>query len=322
MNIRVPKDWELPESAATPEREYRARSRRDFLKTAGLGIAGSVLLRPGARAATAGFPSRANPDYPGTGLKVTPYNLITSYNNFYEFGMDKGDPVGNANNGWNTEPWTVEIGGLARNPGKWDVDDLVKKFGGTEERVYRHRCVEAWSMVVPWDGFPLAKLVDFADPKPEAKYVQFTSFMDPKHAEGQRSESFGWPYLEGLRLDEARNELALIATGIYGKPIPNQNGAPLRLVTPWKYGFKGIKSIVRVDFTGKEPYNTWQRLASNEYGFYANVNPQVDHPRWSQASEKVIGGGIFSGRQATLMFNGYERQVAALYKGLDLARYY
>ena len=322
MRIHVPKEWELPESAATPEREYRARTRREFLKTAGFGLAGTVLLRPAARAAIAGFPSRANPDYSGTGLKVTPYNLITSYNNFYEFGMDKGDPVENANQGWKTDPWTIEIRGLARNPGKWDVDDLVKKFGGTEERVYRHRCVEAWSMVIPWDGFPLAKLVDFADPKPEAKFIQFTSFLDPKSAPGQRDSGFGWPYVEGLRLDEARNELALIATGIFGKPIPNQNGAPLRLVTPWKYGFKGIKSIVRVELTAREPVNTWQRLASNEYGFYANVNPQVDHPRWSQASERVIGGGFFSGRQPTLMFNGYEKQVAALYKGLDLSRYY
>ena len=322
MRIHVPKDWEIAESAATPEREYRARTRRDFLKTAGIGIAGAFLLRPGARAALAGFPSRANPDYPGTDLKVTPYNLITSYNNFYEFGMDKGDPVGEANQGWKTDPWTIEIRGLARNPGKWDVDDLVKKFGGTEERVYRHRCVEAWSMVIPWDGFPLAKLVDFADPKPAAKYIQFTSFLDPKSAPGQRDESFGWPYVEGLRLDEARNELAFIATGIYGKPIPNQNGAPLRLVTPWKYGFKGIKSIVRIELTSREPFNTWQRLARNEYGFYANVNPNVDHPRWSQASERVIGGGFFSGRQPTLMFNGYEKQVAALYKGLDLARNY
>jgi sulfoxide reductase catalytic subunit YedY len=320
MQIHVPKDWKLPESAATPEHEYRARSRRDFLKTAGLGIAGAVL--PGAaRAALAGFPSRSNPDYSGAGLKVTPYELITSYNNFYEFGMDKGDPVENANKGWKTDPWTLEIGGLAGNPGKWDVDDLVKKFGGTEERVYRHRCVEAWSMVIPWDGFPLAKLVDFADPKPGAKYIQFTSFLDPRHASGQRDDSFGWPYFEGLRLDEARNELAFIATGIYGKPIPNQNGAPLRLVTPWKYGFKGIKSIVRVDFTARAPFNTWQRLARNEYGFYANVNPFVDHPRWSQATERVIGGSFFGGRQATHMFNGYEKQVAALYQGMDLTRF-
>ena len=173
-------------------------------------------------------------------------------------------------------------------------------------------------MVVPWDGFPLARLVRLADPKPEAKYVRFTSFMDPKHAEGQRDGGFGWPYLEGLRLDEAMNELAFIATGIYGRPIPNQNGAPLRLVTPWKYGFKGAKSIVRIDFTARQPLNTWQRLAPREYGFYANVNPGVDHPRWSQASERVIGGGFFSGRQPTLMFNGYGKQVAALYRGLDL----
>jgi sulfoxide reductase catalytic subunit YedY len=192
-------------------------------------------------------------------------------------------------------------------------------MGGIEQRVYRHRCVEAWSMVVPWDGFPLRKLVDLADPKPEAKYLKLTSFSD---ADRDQAAGFGGPYVEGLRLDEARNELAFIATGIYGNPIPNQNGAPLRLVTPWKYGFKGIKAIVRVEFTTRAPVNTWQQLAAEEYGFYANVNPQVDHPRWSQASEQVIGGGIFNSRQRTLMFNGYERQVAALYEGMDLRRNY
>jgi sulfoxide reductase catalytic subunit YedY len=317
MRIRIPKDWELRESAVTPEAVYRMRNRRDFLKTLGLGAAGALFLRSSARAATGGLPGAANPDYPATGLKVTPYDLVTSYNNFYEFGMDKGDPVVNANQGWKPEPWTVEIGGLATNPGKWDVEDLIVKMGGLEERVYRHRCVEAWSMVVPWDGFALRKLVDFAGPKPGAKFVQMTSF---DRVTGSQDGGFDGPYLEGLRLDEARNELAFIATGIYGKPIPNQNGAPLRLVTPWKYGFKGIKSIVRIDFTAREPVNTWQHLASNEYGFYANVNPSVDHPRWSQASERVIGGGIFNGRQPTLLFNGYEKQVAALYQGMDLRR--
>jgi len=319
MLIRTPKDWELPESEVTPESVYRLRNRRDFLKTIGAGAASAFFLRSRALAAMGGFPAMANPDYPPGDLKVTPYELITSYNNFYEFGTDKGEPVVNANQGWKPEPWTIEIGGLVNNPGKWDVEDLLKKMGGLEERVYRHRCVEAWSMVVPWDGFPLRKLVDFADPKSGAKFVRMTSF---RHVMGSQDAGFDGPYLEGLRLDEARNELAFIATGIYGKPIPNQNGAPLRLVTPWKYGFKGIKSIVRIEFATREPFNTWQMLAGNEYGFYANVNPTVDHPRWSQASERVIGGGIFSGRQPTLMFNGYEKQVAALYQGMDLRKYF
>jgi sulfoxide reductase catalytic subunit YedY len=319
MRIRTPKNWEIPESAVTPESIYRLRNRRDFLKTLGFGAAGALLLRSGALGATTGFPSSLNPDYSGAGLKVTPYPLVTSYNNFYEFGTDKGDPVVNANKGWKTEPWTVELAGLANNPGIWDVEDLVKKMGGIEQRVYRHRCVEAWSMVIPWDGFALRKLVDFADPKPEAKFLQMTSFRDEAR---DRDAGFDGAYVEGLRLDEARNELAFIATGIYGKAIPNQNGAPLRLVTPWKYGFKGIKSIVRMEFTAREPVNTWQQLARDEYGFYANVNPTVDHPRWSQASERVIGGGVFSGRQATLMFNGYEKQVASLYQGMNLRRYF
>jgi sulfoxide reductase catalytic subunit YedY len=319
MRIRTPKDWEICESAVTPEAIYRLRDRRDFLKTLGAGVAGAFFLGNRALAATGGLPGKANYDYPPGDLKMTPYPLITHYNNFYEFGTDKGDPVVNANRGWKAEPWTVEIGGLANNPGKWDVEDLITKVGGLEERVYRHRCVEAWSMVVPWNGFPLRKLIDFANPKPEAKYVKMTSFQ---HVMGSQDGGFGGAYLEGLRMDEARNELAFIATGIYGQALPNQNGAPLRLVTPWKYGFKGIKSIVRIDFTTREPFNTWQGLAGNEYGFYANVNPTVDHPRWSQASERVIGGGVFSGRQPTLMFNGYEKQVAALYQGMDLRKYF
>jgi len=320
MNILRPKEsWHLRESEVTPESVYRLRNRREFLKTIGVGAASTFFLRSHALAATGGFPAAPNSDYPPGELRVTPYTLITSYNNFYEFGLDKGDPVVNSNRGWTPEPWTVTIGGLANNSGKWNVEDLLKKMGGIEERVYRHRCVEAWSMVVPWDGFPLRKLVDFADPKPEAKYVRLTSF---EHVKGAQDAGFGGPYLEGLRIDEARNELAFIATGIYGKPIPNQNGAPLRLVTPWKYGFKGIKSIVRIDFTTREPINTWQKLAEYEYGFYANVNPSVDHPRWSQASERVIGGTLFNGRQATLMFNGYEKQVAAMYRGMDLRKYF
>ena len=321
MLIRSPKEWELPESAATPESVYH--HRRTFLKTLGFGLAGAALTPRSLFATTAGFPTRVNPNYRDPALKPTAYEHITSYNNFYEFGTDKADPKPNANQGWKTEPWTVEIGGLVRNPTKIDANELVPKMGGAEQRVYRFRCVEAWSMVIPWDGFPLAKLIQFADPKPEAKFVTFTTFNDPKNVPGQRRPILEWPYFEGLRLDEAMNDLSFIATGIYGRPIPNQNGAPLRLVVPWKYGFKGCKSIVKIDLVAKQPRNTWQVMAPDEYGFYANVNPQVDHPRWSQASERVIGeGGALGRRQRTLMFNGYEKQVAALYQGMNLARNY
>ena len=322
MLIRSPQDWELPESAATAEKLYRLANRRDFLKT--LGLTAAAFAARDLLGATAGFPTKVNPGYRDAALKPTPYDDITSYNNFYEFGTDKSDPKPNANRGWKTDPWTVELAGLVRNPQKIDANDLVGKMGGVEQRVYRHRCVEAWSMVIPWDGFQLSKLVVLADPLPEAKFLKFTSFLDPKNAPGQRDGNLDYPYVEGLRLDEATHELAFIATGIYGKPIPNQNGAPLRLVTPWKYGFKGAKSIVKIEFVAKQPRNTWNVLAPGEYGFYANVNPRVDHPRWSQASERVIGGGggVFGSRQPTLMFNGYEKQVAALYQGLDLARNY
>ncbi len=322
MLIRTPKDWELPEHLVSPETIYRIRPRREFLKAVGVGLAGATFGAKSLLAATEGFPSKENPLYPASALKPTPYDAITSYNNFYEFGLGKEDPKVYANKGWKTEPWTVELSGLIAKPGKHDVNELIKKLGGIEQRVYRHRCVEAWSMVVPWDGFPLAKLVELAEPKAEAKFLKFTTFFDPKSAPGHKTSDLEWPYLEGLRLDEATNELAFIATGIYGKPIPNQNGAPLRLVVPWKYGFKGIKSIVKIEFVAKQPRNTWNVMTPREYGFYANVNPSVDHPRWSQASERVIGGGFFSGKQKTLMFNGYEKQVAALYKDLDLTKYY
>jgi len=321
MLIRSPKDWELPESAATPEKLYHLSKRRDFLKS--LGVAGAAFAARDLLGATAGFPSKLNPDYREPALKPTAYEAITSYNNFYEFGTGKDEPVVNANRSWKTEPWTVEITGLVEAPLKIDVNDLVAKMGGVEQRVYRFRCVEAWSMVIPWDGFPLAKLVAAANPRPEAKFLKMTTFLDPKSAPGQRSGNLDYPYVEGLRLDEAIHELAFIATGIYGRPIPNQNGAPLRLVVPWKYGFKCVKSIVKFEFVAKQPMNTWQAMASSEYGFYANVNPNVDHPRWSQASERVIGGGSLLGsRQRTLMFNGYEKQVAALYKGLNLEKNY
>jgi methionine sulfoxide reductase catalytic subunit len=322
MLIRTPRDWELPESAVTAERDYLLRPRRDFLKAIGYGAAGLAggALRPrDLLATTAGFPTKVNPAFRDPALKPTAYELVTSYNNFYEFGTGKADPKPNANRGWKTEPWTVEIGGLVRQPVKIDANDLVMKMGGTEQRVYRFRCVEAWSMVIPWDGFPLAKMIAFADPKPEAKFVTFTTFNDPKNVPGQRDSNLDWPYFEGLRLDEANHELSFLATGIYGRPIPNQNGAPLRLVVPWKYGFKGIKSIVRIALTRDEPPTTWNASAPQEYGFYANVNPSVDHPRWSQTTERRIGE---LSRRPTLPFNGYAKEVAGLYAGMNLGRYF
>jgi len=318
MHIRKKYSWQLSDSAVTPEPVYLGR--RQFLRTCGLGLAANALLPRLARAATFGFPDSLNPAYKLAGVKLTSYDDITGYNNFYEWGLDKGDPKTNANRGWKTEPWTIEIGGLCGKPGKYDVNDLVKTMGGVEQRNYRHRCVEAWSMVIPWDGFPLAKLVAMAEPKPEAKYLQFTSFTDPKNCPGQRSHDFPWPYTEGLTIPEATNELAFLATGLYGKPLLNQNGAPIRLVVPWKYGFKGAKSLARIDFVAGQPKTLWNEAAPEEYGFYANVNPAVDHPRWSQKTERIIGAGFFGGRQATLKFNGYEKEVAGLYAGMDLRK--
>jgi methionine sulfoxide reductase catalytic subunit len=318
MQTHKTRSWELPDSAVTPEADYLRR--REFLRVFGLGLAATALLPPAVRAATAGFPDSLNPTFKLDGVKLTPYDLVTSYNNFYEWGLAKEEPKEFSNKGWKTEPWTIEIGGLCSKPGKYDVNDLVKIMGGIDQRNYRHRCVEAWSMVVPWDGFPLARLVALTEPKSEAKYVQFTTFFDPAICPGQRSKNFPWPYTEGLTLAEADHELAFLATGIYGKSLLNQNGAPIRLVVPWKYGFKGAKSLVRIDFVSDQPKTLWNQMAPNEYGFYANVNPEVDHPRWSQKTERVIGGGFFSGKQATLKFNGYEKEVAALYAGMDLRK--
>jgi sulfoxide reductase catalytic subunit YedY len=318
MHIIRKHSWQLPDSAVTPEPQYLGR--REFLKVFGLGLAASTALPALSRAASFGFPDSLNSGYGLAGVKLTSYNDITGYNNFYEWGLDKGDPKVNSNQGWKTEPWTIQIGGLCGKPGTYDVNDLVKTIGGIEQRNYRHRCVEAWSMVIPWDGFPLAKLVTMAEPKPEAKFLQFTSFLDPKNCPGQQSQDFPWPYTEGLTLAEANNALAFLATGIYGKPLLNQNGAPIRLVVPWKYGFKGAKSLVRIDFVATQPKTLWNEMAPNEYGFYANVNPEVDHPRWSQKTERVIGAGLFGGRQPTLKFNGYEKEVAALYPGVDLRK--
>ncbi len=246
----------------------------------------------------------------------TPYESITHYNNFYEFSTSK-DAVAEAAAGFATRPWTVRVGGLCGKPGTFDIDQILK-LAPPEERVYRMRCVEAWSMVIPWVGFPLGKLLDAVEPWSEAKYVAFTTLHDPSRMPGQRGDVLDWPYVEGLRMDEAMHPLTILASGLYGRQLPPQDGAPLRLVVPWKYGFKGIKSIVKIDLVRDEPPTTWNLAAPREYGFYANVNPNVDHPRWSQASETRIGAG--SGRRPTLMFNGYADQVAHLYSGMDLER--
>lgn len=243
---------------------------------------------------------------------------ITQYNNFYEFGTGKTDPSEYAGE-LTTTPWTVEIDGMVKNPGKYDIDD-IKAAMTIEERIYRFRCVEAWSMVVPWNGFELADLLEVAGVQEGAKYVAFETLYRPEEMRGQRFQSLDWPYVEGLRLDEAMNPLTLMATGIYGKDLPNQNGAPLRLVVPWKYGFKSIKSIVKITITDKQPPTSWNKANAREYGFYSNVNPNVSHPRWSQASERLIGGGLFAKRVPTLMFNGYEDEVASMYEGMDLSK--
>jgi len=248
-----------------------------------------------------------------TDEKQTSFEDITHYNNFYEFSTDKGG-VADVASGFVTRPWTVEVKGLCRKPMTFDLDDLLK-IAPAEERVYRMRCVEAWSMVIPWVGFPLGKLLERVEPLSDAKYVAFQTLYDPKRMPNQKRNVLDWPYVEGLRMDEAMHPLAILASGLYGKQLPNQDGAPLRLVAPWKYGFKGIKSIVKIELVAQQPPTTWNGYASSEYGFYSNVNPKVDHPRWSQATEQRIGE---FGRRDTLMFNGYAEQVGHLYAGMDL----
>lgn len=276
-------------------------NRRKFLAGAGAMLASSALTEKAM----------------AEELELTSFEDITSYNNFYEFGWDKGDPAALAGL-MTTKPWSIEIAGLVDKPGIYDLEELVA--GQTiEERIYRFRCVEAWSMVVPWNGFELSALLNWVGVQPSARYVAFETLLRPEEMPGQKSASFPWPYVEGLRLDEAMHPLTLMATGLYGAPMPNQNGAPIRLVVPWKYGFKSIKSIVKITLTDQQPPTTWNKLQPSEYGFYANVNPTVDHPRWSQASERRIGGGLLAGRIDTLMFNGYGDQVASLYAGQDLA---
>jgi methionine sulfoxide reductase catalytic subunit len=256
-----------------------------------------------------------------TDVPATPLEYVTGYNNFYEFGTGKQDPSANAHT-LTVSPWTVKIDGLVNKPGDYALEDIVPAV--LEERIYRFRCVEAWSMVIPWVGFQLSDLLDRVEPQGSAKYVAFETLVRPEEMPGQRGffQPLPWPYVEGLRLDEAMHPLTILATGVYGEELPNQNGAPLRLVVPWKYGFKSIKSIVRISLVEDEPPTTWNNAIAREYGFYSNVNPNVDHPRWSQASERVIAGGLLTERRPTLMFNGYEEEVASLYDGMDLAKFY
>ncbi|MDP9011445.1 MAG: protein-methionine-sulfoxide reductase catalytic subunit MsrP [Pseudomonadota bacterium] len=311
-------------SDITPYEKYL--SRRAVL-AAGAGLAAAQTLGRFGADAWAGDkqPPAATLTFTrNTALSVTDtpnsYQDITTYNNFYEFGTDKSEPAQNAQK-FRTQPWTVTVAGEAELTGSYTLEDILKPHP-LEERIYRLRCVEAWSMIVPWVGFPLGDLLKRFKPTSKAKFVEFKTLYDPKQMPGERSSVLEWPYVEGLRLDEAMHPLALMAVGLYGKTLPNQNGAPLRLIVPWKYGFKGIKSIVGIKFTDQMPRTTWAAAAPSEYGFFANVNPAVDHPRWSQASERHIGGSLFDQRKPTLPFNGYGAQVASLYSGMDLRKYF
>ena len=303
-------------SEITPYSQYL--SRRDFLKTAGI-LTGSALLAacsPGSSAA----PTEEVPDLPAKqdelGEPANSYQDITNYNNFYEFSVDK-EAVNPLSQDFTTEPWTVEVYGLVNNPRTYGIEDLLKF--PQEERIYRLRCVEAWSMVIPWTGFPLASLLKEVEPTSDAKFVRFETVYRPEEMPGLRSPFYPWPYQEGLRLDEAMHDLTILATGLYGMPMPNPNGAPIRLVVPWKYGFKSIKSIVKIELVAEQPSTLWNSIGANEYGFYSNVNPERAHPRWSQATERRIGE---LGRRSTLMFNGYAEEVASLYEGMDLIENY
>jgi sulfoxide reductase catalytic subunit YedY len=310
-------------SEITSESNYF--DRRAFLQRAGLSTAGAI-------AATV-IPVKGYASIPADVEKLEtiagPYSTdepanswedVTTYNNFYEFGTGKEDPHQNAQ-AFKPLPWTVKISGECDKPGDYHYEDLVSPHQ-LEDRVYRHRCVEAWSMVVPWTGIPMADLLNRFAPNSKAKYVRFKTLHDPKRMPGQRRRVLNWPYVEGLTIEEAMHPLTMMVVGVYGRVLPNQNGAPMRLVVPWKYGFKGIKSIVEIEFTSRKPRGSWEVSIPSEYGFYANVNPEVSHPRWSQARERRIGSGLFAPKQDTLMFNGYAEQVAQLYSGLDLRRNY
>jgi sulfoxide reductase catalytic subunit YedY len=296
---------DLKQSEVTDEQVFVNR-RHLLAGLAGIGLAGGL-------ASASSAAQRAEELVPNE------WEDITNYNNYYEFGTGKSDPAKYAG-ALSTTPWTVEINGLVDRPAVYHLEDILQKMT-IEERIYRFRCVEAWSMVVPWNGFELADLLNMAGVQSQAKYVAFQTLYRPEEMRGQNYPVLDWPYVEGLRLDEAMHPLTLMANGIYGKQIPNQNGAPLRLVVPWKYGFKSIKSIVKITLTDTMPPTSWSLANAREYGFYSNVNPQVDHPRWSQATERRIGGGLFAKRQPTLMFNGYQEDVAELYKDMDLTKF-
>ena len=321
----IRKSGGIPASEITPYEVYLDR-RRFIGRAAKLAVAASMV--PGALAASdfGGEAVAAGPSAGGVGAgssarglqdELTPFEDVTRYNNFYEFGTGKEDPARNVGS-FPSRPWTVRIDGECGSPGEYDLDDLMGRFP-SEERIYRLRCVEAWSMVIPWLGFPLKDLLEWVQPTSKAKFVEFTTLYDPDQMPGQKSRVLDWPYVEGLRMDEALHPLTLMATGLYDQALPGQNGAPLRLVVPWKYGFKSIKSIVRIRLVEDMPGTTWNRSAPREYGFYANVNPEVDHPRWSQARERRIGEFR---RRPTLPFNGYAEEVASLYSGMDLKKWF
>lgn len=317
MLIKRRRGWEIPASEATPESAFL--NRRSFLGAGAGLIAGAALPQiaaaQGADPTLDLYPAKRNPAYT-LDRDVTDPELPGNYNNFYEFGTSK-DVVGAAKK-LQPRPWTIAIDGLVEKPFEIAFDDLIRKVQ-LEERLYRFRCVEAWSMAVPWTGFTLKQLVELAKPQSGAKYIRFETFMNPRVAPGQSQRWYPWPYTEGLTMAEATNDLTLMVTGIYGKPIPNQHGAPLRLITPWKYGFKSVKSISKISFVAERPKTFWEGLQASEYGFWANVNPEVSHPRWSQASEQLLGS---RDRRPTLLFNGYAEQVAGLYKGLEGEKLY
>jgi methionine sulfoxide reductase catalytic subunit len=310
MLIKIPRGWEIPEREATLESVYF--NRRTLLKAAGF-VGMEALLGNALEAARAGddlYPAKLNPKYT-LDRPVTPEFAATGYNNFYEFTLDK-QRVKNLVESFTIEPWKVKVKGLVNNPKEYDFDDLVHRFP-LEERLYRMRCVETWAMAVPWTGFPISALIKEVDPKPDAKYMRMVTVNRPAEMPGIRSQPhYPWPYFEALRIDEAMNEMALFVTGIYGKPLPKQNGAPFRLITPWKYGLKSIKSIVEIEFTKRQPPTLWNQVAGTEYGWYSNVNPKKPHPRWSQAMEKLIPTGE---QRPTQLYNGYEKFVGSLYNG-------
>jgi methionine sulfoxide reductase catalytic subunit len=322
MLIRKPDA--IPSSEITPKHDYM--NRRAFMRAAAAGAAAlagerafSGVFHP-ARVEAAEKLATVKSPYSLTGDTPTSFEDITHYNNFYEFGVDKGDPAKNAGS-LKTRPWTIKVEGLVSKPQTFDIDTLLK-LRPMEERVYRFRCVEAWSMVIPWAGYSLSEFIKLCNPLGTAKFVQFISLADSSQEPLPWSSGIQWPYSEGLRMDEAMHPLTLLTFGLYGEVLPNQDGAPVRVIVPWKYGFKSPKSIVKVKFVKGQPSTTWNDMASNEYGFYSNVNPNHDHPRWSQKTERRIGAPIWKQRQPTLMFNGYGDQVASLYQGMDLNKYY